>query len=484
MRRTIARTCTALALGALASTANAKVPKAVAHLAALAPGDVKAISHLEMGPGFHDWAFGFMPLGGRYREVYTQRSRVFEERTGINPLRDFESMTMVFSEEDGAKHVVGFFGIQGDVKRLAKVLAEDPGVKEYLEFSSPFQAVSKDGKGMFRFVSGGVFFGEAETMKALRGKDERGESPLPAIVSEAGGPTPRFMVGAVMKPGPKPPPPPEGAPPNPMMALMGSSAFAMGWGGNHFEIRVDTASAEDAAAAKQFLQESLDKAMDGLEKAAAADPKTASLADVMNGQKISVEAWRLWAKDFLQPLSFSSEGKTMRIQRARGLPDMPISTLTLPLIGVAAAIAVPNFKGARDRANRRACYAYQKTYAGALEMYHLDHRDDVKVLDDAMRQKLVSEGYLMSIPVDPGQGPGSEGNYYFDEAVGNRVVCKMHGSIMGEVPGELPRDEGPSRSSGPAAVLPTVMKTLGGMMNASPHSEGKAGPFADPGSGR
>ena len=33
---------------------------------------------------------------------------------------------------------------------------------------------------------------------------------------------------------------------------------------------------------------------DGLEKAGQADPKTASLADVMDGQKISVEAWRRW----------------------------------------------------------------------------------------------------------------------------------------------------------------------------------------------
>ena len=484
MRRTIAHSCSALALAAsLASTVAAEVPKAITHLAALAPGEVKSVSHLTMGPGFNEWFFGFMPMGGRYREVYTERSRIFEERTGINPLRDFESVSAVFSKDGDEKHMLGFFSINGDLKRFAKALAADEGVLEHLEFTSVSQARSKDGKGALRFVSGGIFFGPTATMNSLRGKGDRGSSPLPAIAAEVGGPTPRFMVAGGMEPGPKPPPQPEGMPPNPMMALMGSSAFAIGWGGNHFEIRVDTGSPEDANAAKDFLEKGLEGAMKQLEASAATDPKKDSLADVMNGGKISMEAWRRWAMDFLQPLSFAADGKTMRFRGARGRPDMPISTMTLPLIGVAAAVAIPNFKSARVRANRRACYANQKTIAGAVEMYNLDYNANVTELTPELRSKLTESGYLMSFPTDPGQEEG-DGSHYFLTAEGNGVACKMHGSIQGEVPGELPREGPGAGGSNPAAMLGTVMKTLGGMAGASPHGEDKAGPFAGPGSGR
>jgi hypothetical protein len=93
-----------------------------------------------------------------------------------------------------------------------------------------------------------------------------------------------------------------------------------------------------------------------------------------------------------------------------------------------AVIAYPRFEAARDRANQRACYANQKTLAGAIEMYQLDF--DTQVQDIAsVTGALVSEGYLMQFPKDPGGGSGSEGHYLLVPGPELQVRCTVHGSV-------------------------------------------------------
>jgi competence protein ComGC len=104
--------------------------------------------------------------------------------------------------------------------------------------------------------------------------------------------------------------------------------------------------------------------------------------------------------------------------------------MTTAIVGVLAAIAVPNFKAARERANLRACYATQKTIVGATEMYNLDKNTKVTELTPKFFEELRSGGYLQSIPQDPGQGAGTEMNYVFVPD-GNGIACKVHGSIDG-----------------------------------------------------
>lgn len=101
--------------------------------------------------------------------------------------------------------------------------------------------------------------------------------------------------------------------------------------------------------------------------------------------------------------------------------------IVIAIIGVLAAIAVPNFRAARERANTRACYANQKTIAGAIEMYNLDANTKIEKLDDGMGDTLVKGGYLQSKVQDP--GGGSFGNY---ELTGenNGITCKQHGPIQ------------------------------------------------------
>ena len=103
--------------------------------------------------------------------------------------------------------------------------------------------------------------------------------------------------------------------------------------------------------------------------------------------------------------------------------------IVIAIIGVLAAIAVPNFRAARERANTRACYANQKTIAGALEMYNLDNNTKIQELTAEVGGKLVSGGYLQSLVDDPGSGQGTFGNYEFIKD-GNGIKCKTHGAIQ------------------------------------------------------
>ena len=99
------------------------------------------------------------------------------------------------------------------------------------------------------------------------------------------------------------------------------------------------------------------------------------------------------------------------------------------IIGVLAAIAVPNFKPCRDRSPTRSCYANQKTVVGAMEMYNLDKNTKRTTLDAAFFTALKSGGYLQSIPQDPYEGPGSSSNYQATD-VNNGIKCVKHGAIQ------------------------------------------------------
>ncbi len=105
-------------------------------------------------------------------------------------------------------------------------------------------------------------------------------------------------------------------------------------------------------------------------------------------------------------------------------------------IGIVAAIAVPNFRRARDRANQRACFANQKTIAGAMEMYNLDNGTNNLPLDETLFDKLKAAGYLQRIPKDPGQGENTSHHYITVPTTDSRgqpdcrIFCTHHGFIQ------------------------------------------------------
>ena len=105
-------------------------------------------------------------------------------------------------------------------------------------------------------------------------------------------------------------------------------------------------------------------------------------------------------------------------------------------VGIFAAIAVPNFKKARDRANMRACFANQKTLAGAMEMYNLDNNVADSELNEELLKSLKDNGYLQRIPDDPGQGKNTSDHYLKISYQGPdgkntwRMFCTHHGFII------------------------------------------------------
>lgn len=114
-------------------------------------------------------------------------------------------------------------------------------------------------------------------------------------------------------------------------------------------------------------------------------------------------------------------------------PSHPLVALAL----LAAVLAVPApvlACGSRysERANIRACFANQKTLAGAVEMWNLDKNVRVADLDPGLLAALKAEGYLQSIPNDPGFGAGTSDRYVLLPEGLDGIACLAHGLIRGD----------------------------------------------------
>lgn len=94
------------------------------------------------------------------------------------------------------------------------------------------------------------------------------------------------------------------------------------------------------------------------------------------------------------------------------------------VVGVLAAIAIPNFVKARDNAQANGCFANQRILLGATEMYNMDNE---KMLNELNIEALLKGQYLKSAPVCPGGGTyGSTGNLAAEDG---KINCSKHGSV-------------------------------------------------------
>lgn len=102
--------------------------------------------------------------------------------------------------------------------------------------------------------------------------------------------------------------------------------------------------------------------------------------------------------------------------------------IVIIIIGVLAAMAIPNFRKAREQARDKACYANQRVLLGAVEMYNMDKENSMTSLDiDA----LLNGKYLKSRPYPPETRCQylSSGNL----AETGLIYCQLHGPIEGDL---------------------------------------------------
>lgn len=106
------------------------------------------------------------------------------------------------------------------------------------------------------------------------------------------------------------------------------------------------------------------------------------------------------------------------------IPDIGIAPVAI--IGVAAAIAIPNFKRAREKAQQRACFDNQRLIMNAVKIYNLDNKVTMDEINSENLKKLVKGEYLSHIPTCPSGGVYSSSS---DLSKNGFVKCSKHGSV-------------------------------------------------------
>jgi hypothetical protein len=121
-----------------------------------------------------------------------------------------------------------------------------------------------------------------------------------------------------------------------------------------------------------------------------------------------------------------------------------------------AAIAVPNFRKAREQSRVKACMANMRVIQGAVEMYNMDNHQMLSVVTENELQLLVDGNYLKALPVRPESDCwyGTKGDLTHDGC----IVCARHGSV------EEPVTEG-DVNSGPTGSLTYYDPQVGGYVN-------------------
>ena len=101
--------------------------------------------------------------------------------------------------------------------------------------------------------------------------------------------------------------------------------------------------------------------------------------------------------------------------------------IVIAIIGILAAMAIPNFKKARESAREKACYSNIRVILGAVEMYNMDNSEMINTMNDGFIGNLVSAKYLKSAPAKP------ETNCVYssvgDLTDSGYIICTRHGGV-------------------------------------------------------
>ncbi len=98
--------------------------------------------------------------------------------------------------------------------------------------------------------------------------------------------------------------------------------------------------------------------------------------------------------------------------------------IVVVIIAVLAAMAIPNFRKAREQARDKACFVNQRVLTGSVEMYNMDNPENPMVSLNI--DQLLDGKYMKSRPTYPERGCQylNNGNL----AAGGYIYCRLHGS--------------------------------------------------------
>lgn len=100
--------------------------------------------------------------------------------------------------------------------------------------------------------------------------------------------------------------------------------------------------------------------------------------------------------------------------------------IVIAIIGILAAIAIPNFRRARAQAREKACYANMRVILGAVEMYNMDHTSMMDTVNAANIKKLAQSKYLRRVPEKPTTKCSYNGTSMEN---GGIIHCNFHGTV-------------------------------------------------------
>jgi len=100
--------------------------------------------------------------------------------------------------------------------------------------------------------------------------------------------------------------------------------------------------------------------------------------------------------------------------------------IVIAIIGILAAMAIPNFKKAREQAREKACYSNIRVLLGAIEMYNMDH--SVMMDSPDMTSLTGAAGYLKAEVFCPETGGSYQGSNLSKDGV---ISCSIHGTVDG-----------------------------------------------------
>jgi len=86
--------------------------------------------------------------------------------------------------------------------------------------------------------------------------------------------------------------------------------------------------------------------------------------------------------------------------------------IVVAIIGILAAIAIPNFLGARTKAKVSRAFADMRTIGTALETYMLDNGEYPASTDSAIPTSAVQPEYMSTVPTDPFDPNKGQFRYY------------------------------------------------------------------------